>query len=151
MKHFLYGLGLAISLSNTSYAGEMAGMAHHHDGMQQEHSKKASMSGMFLHKKEVDGYTVSFHVMQAPDGMQHGGSHHFMIKVEKDQNMVSLKAVNSKVVFPDQHAASKMMMKMGDWYMAGYDLPKTGNYSLMILFKTEDGKKHKIGIRYPKP
>lgn len=38
---------------------------------------------MFLEKQPIDGDTVSFQVMPASEGMRHGGSHHFMVKVEK--------------------------------------------------------------------
>jgi len=39
-------------------------------------------------------------------------------------------------------------MKMGDWYMNGYDLQKNGKHQMMILFKTPDGKKHQGGVFY---
>ena len=41
-----------------------------------------------------------------------------------------------------------MMMKMGDWYMAGYNLGHAGNHQVMVLFKTSDGKKHFGGVLY---
>jgi len=35
------------------------------------------MKGMFLVKKEIDGFTVTFHAMKAKEGMQqHGGTYH---------------------------------------------------------------------------
>ena len=44
---------------------------------------------------------------------------------------------------------NQMMMKMGDWYMAGYDLGHNGQHQLMALFKTADGVKHFGGVYYP--
>ncbi len=126
--------------------GDMHGDAHNPCAMKGE--DLAHMKGMFLEKKEIDGFTVSFHVMKASDGMQHGGSHNYMIKVEKDGAVTALSAVNSKIKRPDGSSDSKMMMKMGDWYMAGYDLSAPGEYQLMVLFKTEDGKKHFGGLKY---
>lgn len=124
----------------------------HEKGMKKSDFAKMEMSHdrgeMFLKKKEIDGYTVSFHVMQAKKGMEHGGSHNFMIKIEKDGNVERNVLINSKVVHPNGKAESKKLMKMGDWYMNGYDLAHKGEHQLMILFKTSDGKKHKGGVYY---
>ncbi|MDQ6977926.1 MAG: hypothetical protein Q9M75_07425 [Ghiorsea sp.] len=114
-----------------------------HGDMQMDKS-----SAMFLEKKEVDGYTVSFHIMPAKDGMGHGGSHNLMVKVEQGGKALSDVVINSKVFHPNNSSESKMLMKMGDWYMAGYDLGHAGKHGVMILFKTADGKKHKTSIYY---
>lgn len=122
---------------------------HHHDSdtMQDTHD---DMSGMFLVKKDVDGYALTFHVMKAQPGNEMGGSHDVMIKVEKDGKVLGDIVMNSKVVYPDGKAEMKSVMKMGDWYMAGYNLHDTGQHQLMILFKTADGMKHKAGVYYGK-
>lgn len=117
-----------------------------HKNMQHDAGMK---KGTYLEKADIDGYTVSFHVMKAPEGMAHGGSYHLMIKIEKNGVISALQAVNSKVTHPNDKSESKMMMKMGDWYMAGYDLDHPGQHKIMVLFKTEDGKKHFIGVKYP--
>ena len=121
----------------------------HHD-MSGGHSdmKMDKSSSMFLEKKEVDGYTVSFHIMPAKDGMGHGGSHNLMVKVEQGGNALTDVLINSKVFHPNNSSESKMLMKMGDWYMAGYDLGHAGKHGIMILFKTSDGKKHKASVYY---
>ncbi len=147
MKTVLKSLTFAI-LSGAA-AASYAGMDHNQTPMDQgSHDTMAAQSKMFLEKTQIDGHTVSFHVMQAKEGMQHGGSHNLMIKVEKDGRTLNDIAVNSKVVFPDGKEGSKMLMKMGDWYMAGYDLGQTGEHQLMVLFKTADGQKHFGGIHY---
>ena len=110
--------------------------------------KMDKSSSMFLEKKEVDGYTVSFHIMPAKAGMGHGGSHNLMVKVEQDGKALSDVVINSKVFHPNNSSESKMLMKMGDWYMAGYDLGHAGKHGIMILFKTADGKKHKTSVYY---
>ena len=104
---------------------------------------------MFLKKKEIDGYTVTFHVMKAKPGKEMGGTHDFMIKVEQDGKALSNIAMNTKVKHPSGKSETKKAMKMGDWMMAGYDLGHAGKHQLMILFKTADGKKHKGGVYYP--
>jgi len=131
--------------------GEMKhemGKGHMH-GMKMGEMKTAA-DGMFLVRKDIDGYQVSFHIMKAPEGMQtHGGDYHFMFKAEKDGKALTDLTVNSKITHPDGKSESKMMMKMGDWYMAGYDLSHQGQHQLMVLFKTADGQKHFGGIFYP--
>ncbi|TLS67021.1 hypothetical protein FEF65_08715 [Mariprofundus erugo] len=108
-----------------------------------------TMPGAFLQKKEIDGYEVSFHVMKAKEGHAMGGAYDLMIKVEKDGKPAPVAAANSKVISPTGKPVSKMMMRMGDWFMAGYDLGQSGQYQLMVLFKSEDGQKHFGGVYYP--
>jgi len=107
------------------------------------------MRGMFLVKKNVDGYIVNFHAMKAKEAMQHGGTHNLMVKVEKYGKILTDLMVNSKVTHPNGKSESKMLMKMGDWYMTGYNLGHHGKHQLMVLFKTTDGKKHFGGVYYP--
>lgn len=129
---------------------QSAGMDHKmHDGAgHKDHGAKMG-GGMFLKKKEIDGYTTTFHVMQAKPGKEMGGTHNFMIKVEKDGKVLNNIVMNTKVKHPSGKSESKKTMKMGDWMMAGYDLGHSGKHQMMILFKTADGKKHKGGIYYP--
>ncbi len=127
-----------------------------HDDMAQGQMNHGAMaqsptsSKMFLEKRDIDGYTVSFHVMEAAEGMRHGGSHNLMVKVEQGTNAISTLQANSKVVYPDGKEESKPLMQMGDWFMAGYDLKDGGKHQLMVLFKTPDGKKHFGGVHYSK-
>ena len=119
----------------------------HDGGDHKDHDAKTD--GMFLKKKEIDGYTVTFHVMKAKPGKAMGGTHDFMVKVEKDGKALSNITMNTKVKHPSGKSETKKAMKMGDWLMAGYDLGHEGKHQLMILFKTADGKKHKGGVYYP--
>lgn len=144
----------AVALSGAVYAG--GGHDHSHD----DDSKSMAQSGhdeigmshnksaMFLEKRAVDGYQVSFHVMQAKPGMEHGGSHNLMIKIEQGDVVIDDVLINSKVIYPDGGSDTKPLMKMGDWYMNGYDLGNRGRHQLMILFKTADGAKHQSGVYY---
>ncbi len=132
--------------------GDHGGMKHddHGDMKHEEHAKDGhKMDGMFLKKKQIDGYTVSFHVMKPADGPSMGGSHHFMVKVERDGKPIEGIVMNTKVVYPDGKDESKKTMKMGDWHMAGYNMQDGKKHQLMILFKTADGEKHKGGVYYP--
>lgn len=144
-----------LMIAGPSFAGE--GHSHGHDNSDGHHAD-ASMSGMndtsgqmrgmFLVTKEIDGYEVSFNVMKAKPGKEMGGSHDFMIKVEKDGKALTDVVMNTKVVYPNGQSETKQAMKMGDWMMAGYDLGQEGKHQMMILFKTPDGKKHKGGVYY---
>ncbi len=125
------------------------GHEHHGEGHGDHGDHGMGMGKMFLKKKVIDGYDVSFHVMKAKPGKEMGGSHDFMIKVEKDGKAITNLAMNTKVKHPNGKAETKKAMKMGDWMMAGYDLGHPGKHQLMILFKTADGKKHKGGVYYP--
>ncbi len=103
---------------------------------------------MLEERQTIDGYTVTFHVMEAQPGKEMGGSHDFMLKIEKDGKVVSGVMANSKVIHPNNQEQTKMMMVMGEWLMAGYDLGHEGKHQLMVLFKTPDGAKHKGGVFY---
>ncbi len=120
-----------------------------HDQME-GHGDMQKMEGTFLAKKEIDGFTVSFHAMKVKKSMQHGGTHNVMVKVEKDGKALTDLIINSKVTHPNGNSESKMLMRMGDWYMAGYDLDHDGQHQLMVLFKTADGAKHFGGVYFPK-
>ena len=151
MKQHIIPAMLALGFAIPAWAGDapgiqlVAGMKRepHHRG-HMNHMKK----GAFMMTKELDGYQVTFHVMKAPQGMQKGGSHHFMLKVEQDGKPETGLIVNSKVIHPGGQSESKMMMRMGDWYMASYDLGHPGKHQVMVLFKTPDGKKHFGGVYY---
>lgn len=120
---------------------------HDHD---MKHDDHGNMGGMFMKTKKVDDYDVTFHIMKpkSGSGMGMGGSHHVMVKVEKDGALQTGITMNTKVVLPGGKSETKPAMKMGDWYMAGYDLQDGKKNQVMILFKTPDGKKHKAGIYY---
>lgn len=105
--------------------------------------------GMLEKQQMIDGYSVTFQITVAEKGQEMGGSHNVMINVKKDGKVLTGIAVNSKVIYPDGKAETKMMMGMGDWYMAGYDLGHVGKHQVIVLFKTADGAKHKGGIYYP--
>ena len=140
--------------ASTSHAADGHSHSHNHghDIMDTSNHAMHDMghgSAMFLEKKHINGYDVSFHVMEAQKGMEHGGSHNLMIKVEENGKTLSNVKINSKVIHPNGNEESKGLMKMGDWYMNGYDLGHNGEHQLMILFKTSDGKKHKGGVYYP--
>lgn len=150
-------IALAVPMQ-TIYGHEHAaehdhGDDHHHDtnhshddGHQHEYASPTMLSNQ---TRSIDGYTVTFHVLKAVSGMEMGGSHHFMVKVEKDGKAVTDLKMNTKVKYPDGKAETKAAMKMDDWFMTGYDLGHEGKHQLMILFKTADGKKHKGGVYFP--
>lgn len=117
--------------------------------MPHEGHNTAGMAHGFLKTQDVDGYTVTFHVMGKAPGMDHGGSHNLMVKIEAQGKALQDVVINSKVIHPNGSAETKALLRMGDWYMNGYDLAHDGKHQLMILFKTADGAKHKAGVYYP--
>lgn len=167
LSYMIFTLVL-MSFAGTSAMADIEGKKHsahkkshermgHHQHNMHKHSEPDEMhqhnnsekSGMFLKKKKVDGYDVSFHVMGARKAMKHKQSHNLMVKVEKDGSAVKDIVANSKVTHPNGKSESKILRKMGDWYMAGYDLGHDGQHQLMVLFKTTDGKKHFSGVFFP--
>jgi len=150
-KTIMTAAALAMLSLPSAYASDAHkhGGEHHNMPSHTQQGDMGQMKGMFLVKKDIDGFQVSFHAMAVKEGMQHGGTHNFMLKVEKDGQALDDLSVNSKVVHPNGKAESKMMMKMGDWYMAGYDLGHEGQHQLMVLFKTSDGVKHSGGVYFP--
>ncbi len=126
---------------------------HGHAGASAPHkmpmdSAATPASATFLEQKQIDGYNVTIQVMKARPGNEMGGTHDFMIKVEQAGKTLSDVAVNTKVVHPNGNAETKATMKMGDWYMAGYDLGHSGKHQLMVQFKTSDGVKHQGGVYF---
>ncbi|MBI5450699.1 MAG: hypothetical protein HY940_05020 [Gammaproteobacteria bacterium] len=106
-------------------------------------------AGTVLEEKQlIDGYTVSFRIAPAKAGAEMGGSHDVLVKIDKNGKAVTDAQVNSKAVHPDGNEESRMMMAMGDGYMAGYDLGHAGRHQMMILFKTADGARHRGGVWY---
>ena len=152
-KQITFGLfSMMLITWNYTVQAEDQNMHEGHKTGNTQHDSHGEMSHdsgkMFLEKREIDGYSVSFHVMEAQEGMRHGGSHNLMIKVEKNGEILNDVIINSKIIFPDGKDQSKALMRMGDWYMNGYDLGKKGKHQMMILFKTADGVKHKGGVYY---
>ncbi len=142
------------SMMNHDMHGSDKGHGDHaghgdHKGHGEHKDHGSAMGKMFLVERDIDGYKVSFHVMKAKPGKEMGGSHDFMVKVEKDGKALNSITMNTKVVHPNGKSETKKAMKMGDWMMAGYDLDHDGKHQLMILFKTADGKKHQGGVHYP--
>jgi hypothetical protein len=152
---FIYAAAFGASQKDGHPAGaagamskEMAGQ-HDDAGSVGEMSMEMGHQDIFLQEKEIDNYTVSFHVMPVASGMEQGGSHNFMVKIEQHGEVLDDVAVNSKVIRPDKSSETKRLLQKGDWYMNGYDLGESGEYQLIILFKTSDGKKHHGGVYYP--
>ena len=142
--------GIAIAADEHMGHDDHAGHNMSHDDGHDKHSDMNKMSNMFLEKREIDGYTVSFHVMPKNEAMDMGATHNLMVKVEKAGRMIEGLKINSKIVHPNDKSETKALMKMGDWYMAGYDLGHAGSHQLMVLFKTAEGTKHRVGVYYPK-
>jgi len=140
--------GMLLLFSPTLQAAETAGHpAANHDSMAMNMTSGMAQAA-FMKQETIDGYAVTFHVMKSTPGMEHGGSHNLMVKVEKDGSVQVLEKIMSKVIWPDGKSQQKPLFKMGDWYMNGYDLGSPGKHQLIILFKTADGTKHHGGVYF---
>lgn len=147
LKQVVFALLLGFVMVSNVYADK--GTQNHSQMKNDTDHSSDDMGEMFMQKRQVDGYDVSFHIMLATQAMEHDGDHNLMIKIEKKGKVVEGTKINSKVIYPDGKSESKMLMKMGDWYMVGYDLKNTGSHQVMVLFKTANGKMHKAGVYYP--
>lgn len=147
VSSLLMGLSQITIAADHGQHDSMNTMNHEQSGMSD--SEHGGMNNMFLEKRTIDGYEVSFHVMPSNDTAKSGGSHNFMIKVEKGGEALQDVVVNTKVINPMEKSESKPAKRMGSWYSAGYDMDHKGKYQLMVLFKTADGEKHKGGVYYP--
>lgn len=151
MKKVMSGfMVMMASMAYSTVSAQMGNdaMMHSHGGSQKMGDSAAAEPSPFMEKIYVDGYEVTFHVMDAASEMQHGGEQNLMVMVQKNQKVIGDLIVNSKIVAPNKTESSKPMMGMEPWYMAGYDLSSKGPYQLMVLFKTEDGQKHFAGVHY---
>jgi len=116
MKCFAMLAALLFPMAAMAADGDMHGSMSDHDMSGMHHDMGNKMSGdipmngtsqdMFLKKAEVDGYTVSFHVMQNA-GRSNGGTHDMMVKVEKDDKPVVIVKANSKVITSDPRRNEK--------------------------------------------
>ena len=103
------------------------------------------------HKGIDDGYEIIFHIMPAPegDGLSRV-NYHLMVSVEQDGVVVTDLQLNSKVKHPDGTVQQQdAMMRMGNWYMALYNLShEMGRHWVSVSFD-HAGKHYTSGIYYP--
>ena len=103
------------------------------------------------HKGIEDDYEIIFHVMPAPEG--NGFSrvqYHLMVSVQKDGSPVTGLILKSSVKHPDGSVEpAAPMMRMGNWYMALYNLShEKGQHWLTVSFE-KSGKTYSSGVYYP--
>ncbi len=106
----------------------------------------------FIARKGIEGnYTVTFHIMRAPVGMRHSKDHyHLMVTIEKNGSTLTNLQVLSRVKHPDGSVEKKAMIRMGDWFLARYNLDhEQGRHWIVVTFTTADGKTHSSGTYYP--
>lgn len=141
--HHRYSALVMIALSGIATATFAADMDH------PSHGSAVTNRNMVEQHQEIDGYQVTFRVAPALPGKEMGGSHDVRVAIRKAGEAITDARINSKVIHPDRRVETKMMMTMGDDYMAGYDLDHAGRHEIMILFATPDGSKHRGGVYYP--
>jgi len=103
------------------------------------------------HKGISGGYEMIFHVMPAPEGLGYSRvNYHLMVSVQKEGKPITNLTLNSTVKHPDDSVEPKApMMRMGDWYMALYNLShEKGQHWLAVSFE-QAGKTYSSGVYYP--
>ncbi len=116
-----------------------------------QHGRVMKHEEGFIAKKGIrDDYTVIFHIMRSPEGMRYSkDQYHLMVVVEKNHKPVTGLQMISKVRHPDGTTEQKPMMRMGEWYMALYNLShEQGRHWITVQFNIS-GKKYSAGIYYP--
>ncbi|MDQ6951888.1 MAG: hypothetical protein Q9M26_09520 [Mariprofundales bacterium] len=132
--------------------GCAAALPHHPEMVALSSQLMDHEKDFFVARKGLeDGYEVTLHVMPAPEGTGYSRTfYHLMVAVKKDGVLQRDLQLYSEVRHPDGSVEqSKRMMRMGDWYMARYDLShEQGRHWLSIRFK-RDGRSYTTGIYYP--
>ena len=107
------------------------------------------MRGQLIHENHVAGFDLKFKLVDAKESVDDGGSHNLLVNIERNERTAHGLSVNARI--DDQHGnvASKSMMQLGDWYLAGYDLSDEKRYVITVSFTAPDGRVHRSAIHYP--
>ena len=140
-------------------SGAYAAMEHNHNHQMQD-SKGMNMSeDMEMHSIEVDGYALSFHIMNGKafrdymDNMGHTGhkmregmSHYIMVDIsDKDGKKIKRAKVKLKIIAPGKKETEKLAFPMMGSFGSEFVMNEKGEYQIMTLFKVKD-EKHKGGF-----
>ncbi len=139
----------ALTIVAALLAGQTPALAARHAAIQ--HRQVMNHEQGFIVKKGIrDNYTVIFHVMRSPKGMRYSkNQYHLMVIVEKNNKAILGLHMISKVLHPDGTTEKKVMMHMGEWYMALYNLSHDqGRHWITVQFDIS-GKKYSAGTYYP--
>lgn len=101
-----------------------------------------------LEKREIDGYTISVHLMKITPEMNLDGSHTLLVRIEDQNRLVENAVVNSKVIAPDGRYQTKVLKEMGDWHLSSFELDQPGQHYFQLVFRTADGARHQAGVFY---
>ena len=155
-----------IAAGSTVWASmDMNHSKEHHDSMSSgkmlhmEHEDEMKgPKGMMMRTMNIDGYKVSFHIMDIHrymEKMGHEGhegqmmgkdaTHHIMMEIiDKNGKKIENAVVKVKVIDPEKKSQSQALTSMMGNYGANFNMPAKGKYQIMTLFKI-GGKKHKGG------
>lgn len=105
--------------------------------------------GKLIQEKNVGGFELRFKVVDVKDSVPDGGSHNLLVNIKRDGRTQYKLSVTSSVNKTDGSEKSKSMMILGDWYLAGYDLPHNEEYGITVSFDSLNGENHSSTINYP--
>lgn len=105
--------------------------------------------GKLVHEKKLDDFNLRFKVVDVAESVPDGGSHNLLLNIKRDGRTLHHLSVNSVVEKNRGERKSKSMMKLGDWYLAGYDFMPSDEYTITVSFKSPDGRHHSSTINYP--
>ncbi|MDX8408510.1 MAG: hypothetical protein R8J84_00490, partial [Mariprofundales bacterium] len=141
-----------VLVSSLVLGGCATQIEHASKGVTQSNAVMDHQKDFYVARKGLeDGYEVMLHVMPAPEETGYSRTfYHLMVAVKKDGVLQQDLQLYSEVRHPDGSVEKvERMMRMGDWYMARYDLGhEQGRHWLSIHF-ARDGSDYTTGIYYP--
>jgi len=126
-------------------------VAQHPESIDNPASMDHSKRFFVAHKGIEDDYEIIFHVMPAPEGEGFSRTnYHLMVSVLQAGKPVTDLTLYAMAKHPDGAVDKKAkMMRMGQWYMALYNLShEKGQYWLTVSFE-HHGKIYSSGVYYP--
>jgi len=137
-----------------SFATACSSLSADHERAEQINTKQSMdhENDFFVARKGLsDGYEFIFHVMPSPEGEGFSRTnYHLMVSIEKNGKPVDDLKVYSDVKHPDgSYQEKSLMMRMGHWYMAAYNLShEQGQHWMTVSFEIS-GRTYSSGVYYP--
>lgn len=121
------------------------------------HEDDAGLAQITGHEKGVmvregikGGFEVIFNVMRVPEDMARDkDDYHLMVSIQKDGKVLHPLHVHSRVRHPNGTVDQADMTRVGNWYMARYNLShEQGRHWITVQFDVS-GTKYSTGIYFP--
>lgn len=154
MKKHLKNIAITAAILLTITMPAWAGMAAHGGHGSMTHDMQGSSSrgghhGKLIHEAMVDGYQLSYHLIDMKAKMKdmkmempmQMATHHLMVYIQdEDGNPVKADKVGYLVAGPDGEKQKAMAMSMSGGYGADITLKGNGSYGIHTKILLNDGK-----------